>query len=131
MSCSVIFPVVFVARNAKTWGIPVEIYFFENRNYVVGFRQSPCILSSFTQKNGFAPQRHHSPGCSKFIPPKYESLFHKSRKEIELPFSMKYSKLAVRISSIISKNKIQAKGFRMIQAAWKSIEAIRRYLQKC
>ena len=102
----------------------------ENRNYVVGFRQSPCILSSFAQKNGFAPQRHHSPCFSKFIPPKYESLFHKSRKEIELPFSMKYSKLAVRISSIISKNKIQAKGFRMIQAAWKSIEAIQRYLQK-
>ena len=84
-------------------------------------------------KKWFLPnplQRHQTTGCSKFIPPKYESLFHKSRKEIELPFSMKYSKLAVRISSIISKNKIQAKGFQMIQAAWKSIEAIQRYLQK-
>ena len=104
----------------------------ENRNYVVGFRQSPCILSSFAQKNGFAPNVTIHLGCSKFIPPKYESLFHKSRKEIELPFMIKYSRLAVRISPIISKNKTQAKGFRMyIQAAWKSIEAIQIYLQKC
>ena len=82
----------------------------------------------FRSENGFSPLT--SPFTWLFQI-KYESLFHKSRKEIELPFSMKYSKLAVRISPIISKNKIQAKGFRMIQAAWKSIEAIRRYLQKC
>ena len=41
-------------------------------------------------------------------------LFQKNGHNFGFPFRVNYSKLELRISTIISKNKIQAKGFRMI-----------------
>ena len=41
-------------------------------------------------------------------------LFQQKWHDFRFPFRVNYSKLEMRISTIISKNKIQAKGFRMI-----------------
>ena len=57
-------------------------------------------------------------------------LFQQKWHDFCFPFRVNYSKLEMRISTIISKKKIQAKGFRMIQAVRKSFIAIRRKLPK-
>ena len=44
---------------------------------------------------------------------------------------MNFSELEVRISTVLSQNKIQGKGFWALKFFWKSIILIKRYLPKC
>ena len=58
-------------------------------------------------------------------------LFREKCHFIGFPFKVNFSELEVRISTVLSKNKIQGKGFRALNFFWKSIVPIKRYHPKC
>ena len=108
-------PVCFVRKSFRH-DIPyisAELVFGETCRHVIPINFKNRFIK-FPPGNQARRQTYQTQKKKKFTNQPVDILFQKNGHVFGFPFRVNSSKLELRIPTIISKNKIQAKGFRMI-----------------